>query len=247
MTDETSKTRALRGAQFETRYLQGRVIDIGCGPDLIVPHAEPFDLEDGDAQRIATLRPNGAYDAVYSSHCLEHMRDVPAALRQWWLLVRPGGHLVIVVPDEDLYEQGGWPSLFNKDHKATFRLGKQESWSPVSFDIRELVQQLPGAQIICCERQDHGYDHKLRKRAISGFDRFLFRLSNYRKLVLHRWQLSDTALNQGLEKIFRALGTPIDQTAGVSLAQIQIIARKSVSTQERGEDAVREAAVADHS
>ena len=69
------------------------------------------------------LRPHLAYDAVCSSHCLEHMRDVPAALTQWWALVRKGGYLVLVVPDEDLYEQGGWPSLFNSDHKATFRIG----------------------------------------------------------------------------------------------------------------------------
>ncbi len=81
MTDEASKTRAVRGPDFERLYLRGRVIDIGCDKDLVAPHAEPFDLEHGDAQRIAELRPVGAYDAVCSSHCLEHMRDVPAALR----------------------------------------------------------------------------------------------------------------------------------------------------------------------
>ena len=70
MSAESSKTRRLRGAGFEEKYLRGRVIDIGCGPDLVVPHAEPFDVEHGDAQLIATLRPNGAYDAVCSSHCL---------------------------------------------------------------------------------------------------------------------------------------------------------------------------------
>ena len=64
MSAETSKTRRLRGPGFAEKYLQGRVIDIGCGPDLIVPHAEPFDVEHGDAQTIATLRPNEAYDAV---------------------------------------------------------------------------------------------------------------------------------------------------------------------------------------
>jgi SAM-dependent methyltransferase len=245
MTDETSKTRAVRGEQFEARYLRGRVIDIGCGPDIIVPHAEPFDLDDGDAQRIANLRPNGAYDAVCSSHCLEHMRDVPAALRQWWMLVRPGGHLILVVPDEDLYEQGGWPSLFNSDHKATFRLAKKESWSAVSFDIKELVQDLPGAQIVSCERQDQGYDYALRKRSISPLDRLLYRLSNYRTSMFRRLHLSRTALDRAVEGIFRIFGTPVDQTAGVSLAQIQIIARKAISTQERGEDAIREASVED--
>jgi SAM-dependent methyltransferase len=244
MTGETSKTRAVRGAQFEARYLQGRVIDIGCGPDLIVPHAEPFDMGHGDAQLIAELRPNSSYDAVCSSHCLEHMRDVPAALRQWWRLVRPGGYLVLVVPDEDLYEQGGWPSLFNSDHKATFRLGKKETWSAVSFDIQALVQDLPGSQIISCERQDQGYEYALRKSSISPLDRLLFRLNGRRAAVLRRLRLSGTALDGATERAFRALGTPVDQTAGASLAQIQIIARKAVSTQPR-EDTVSEVSVAE--
>jgi hypothetical protein len=46
------------------------------------------------------------------------MHDPEAALRQWWALVRPGGYLVVVVPHEDLYEQGMWPSAFNSDHKG---------------------------------------------------------------------------------------------------------------------------------
>src|SRR5690348_14443562 len=115
MTNEASKTKRVRGEEFVQRYLQGRVIDIGCGADPIVSHAERFDLAEGDAQEIAAVRQAGAYDAVYSSHCLEHMRDVRRALQQWWSLVRHGGHLILVVPDEDLYEQGGWPSLFNRE------------------------------------------------------------------------------------------------------------------------------------
>src|SRR5258708_1748845 len=138
MRDEASKTRALRPRDFAEIYLNGRVIDIGCGPDLVVPHAEPFDLEHGNAEEIAGIREMGAYDAVCSSHCLEHMRNVPKALEQWWALVRERGYLIVVVPEEDLYEQGGWPSLFNRDHKATFTLGRQTTWSPVSYDIVEL-------------------------------------------------------------------------------------------------------------
>src|SRR6185437_6751448 len=173
MSGEASKTRAIRGPEFEKRFLGGRVIDIGCGPDLVVPHAEAFDLQHGDAQRIASQRPIEAYDAVHSSHCLEHMRDVPAALEQWWSLVRPGGYLVLVVPDEDLYEQGGWPSLFNSDHRATFRLQKAESWSPVSYDVLQLVSGLERAEIMSCELQHHGYEPGLRKLRITRVDRLL--------------------------------------------------------------------------
>ncbi len=62
------------------------------------------------------------YDFVFASHVLEHM-DPRAALEDWLSLVRPGG-LIVLVPDEDLYEQGHVPSLFNDDHKHTFTISE---------------------------------------------------------------------------------------------------------------------------
>ena len=50
--DEARKTNALRGPAFIGRYLGGKVIDIGAGADLVAPHAERFDLEEGDANLI---------------------------------------------------------------------------------------------------------------------------------------------------------------------------------------------------
>lgn len=76
MSHETTKSRALRDWDFERRYLQGRVIDIGCGKDLVTAHAEAFDLEHGNAQEIGKLRERGGYDAVCGAHCLERMRKV---------------------------------------------------------------------------------------------------------------------------------------------------------------------------
>jgi SAM-dependent methyltransferase len=227
VTDEASKTRAIRGADFAERYLRGRVIDIGCGEDLVVPHAEPFDLKDGDAQEIGGLREHGAYDAVCSFHCLEHMRDVPRALEQWWALVKDGGYLVLVVPDEDLYEQGGWPSLFNADHKATFGLRKQNSWSPVSYDVEMLVKSLQGAVIVSCERHDAGYDHGLRRTSLSRADRVLYKLRWWCGVVCRRLGPLGRSPNRAAERIFSILNTPVDQTQGAALAQIQIIAKKT--------------------
>jgi SAM-dependent methyltransferase len=226
MSGEASKTRAVRDTGFYEKYLQGRVIDIGCGPDPIVPHAEAFDLQHGDAQHVASLRPCGAYDAVCSSHCLEHMRDVPAALAQWWALVRPGGYLILVVPDEDLYEQGGWPSLFNSDHKATFRMGKVETWSPVSYDILELARSLPGAQIVSCQRHDRHYDHALRKSRITSLGRLLFRAHHFCNAVLRQAGAQSGWPGRATMRLFVWLGAPVDQTEGPALAQIELVARK---------------------
>jgi len=53
--NETSKTNALRGPGFADQYLKGRVLDIGCGTDIVCAWAQPFDVEHGDAQRISQL------------------------------------------------------------------------------------------------------------------------------------------------------------------------------------------------
>lgn len=127
MGDETRKTNKIRGLKFIEKYFQGNVIDISGGNDPVTPNAKVFDLEDGDAQYIAEFEKTGYYDCVHSSHCLEHMIDVPNALAQWWSLVKVNGYMIITVPHEDLYEQRIWPSIFNSDHKATFRLNQADS------------------------------------------------------------------------------------------------------------------------
>jgi SAM-dependent methyltransferase len=142
--------------------MSGKVLDIGCGRDLVVPGAQPFDLWHGDANRIASYLPTESFDCGHSSHCLEHMYSPRGALVEWWSLVKPGGHMVIVVPEENLYEQGRWPSIFNSDHKWIFRKGGAASWSPVSLDVVELAEKLPNSEIVEVTVQDHGYDHSLR-------------------------------------------------------------------------------------
>lgn len=42
---------------------------------------------------------DGGYDFVISSHCLEHVANPLAALREWHRVTRSGGHLVLVLPD----------------------------------------------------------------------------------------------------------------------------------------------------
>ncbi len=112
MSDESAKTKSLRGNDFYNKYSSGKVIDIGGGNDAVIKYAEVFDLEDGDAQYISKYKNKEVYDCVYSSHCLEHMVDVPNAILQWWQLVKQNGYMIIVVPDEDLYEQKCWPPIF---------------------------------------------------------------------------------------------------------------------------------------
>src|SRR5437867_5758022 len=83
---ETSKCEEMRRNRGDfDNYLKGEGIDIGAGEDVLkIPNGmvRPWDVPDGDAQLMAGV-PDNSYDFVYSSHCLEHMRDVTQALTNW--------------------------------------------------------------------------------------------------------------------------------------------------------------------
>jgi SAM-dependent methyltransferase len=149
---ECSKSipRRLAHPNFVNRFFVGDGLDIGGKPDPLVLYLELFsrmrsvrtwDLEDGDAQFLEGV-PDASFDFVHSSHCLEHLRDPREGLRNWFRVLRPGGHLIVTVPDEDLYEQGQFPSTFNLDHKWTFTIHKPSSWSDRSVNVLSLVEML---------------------------------------------------------------------------------------------------------
>ncbi len=45
--------------------------------------------------------PNAGYDALLASHVLEHIANPLGALKEWSRVVRPGGHLLLVMPHRD--------------------------------------------------------------------------------------------------------------------------------------------------
>ena len=168
---ETSKAllRRLHDSRYATHYFVGDGIDIGAGPDMLAQYAEQFplmqscrawDLQDGDAQLLSAIGDE-SLDFAHSSHCLEHMRDPRESLHHWLRILKPGGHLVATVPDEDLYEQGVFPSTFNGDHKWTFTMYKASSWSPKSVNLMALLAQFADrAQTIKVEQIDAGFRYR---------------------------------------------------------------------------------------
>lgn len=169
---ESSKAliRRLHDSRYATRYFVGHGIDIGAGPDPLGQYIEQFplmrgcrawDLADGDAQLLATLA-DASLDFAHSSHCLEHMRDPREALHHWLRVLRPGGHLAVTVPDEDMYEQGIFPSTFNRDHKWTFTMHKAKSWSDKSVNLMSLLTEFSDrAQVIKLEQLDATFRFRL--------------------------------------------------------------------------------------
>jgi SAM-dependent methyltransferase len=107
---ETSKVRASLAP-----FCVGDGVDVGFGGDPIVPTAIAMDLPEryarylenpqhlhGDAANLHWFR-DGVLDYVFSSHVLEDFEDTAAVVREWVRVLKPGGRLVLFLPDEQTY------------------------------------------------------------------------------------------------------------------------------------------------
>jgi SAM-dependent methyltransferase len=216
--NEASKTY-LHYNNILSPYLQGSVLDIGAGSDMIITHASSFDVEDGNAELIDELI-DIQFDCVFSSHCLEHMTNPKDALLRWAKLVNNGGSIIIIVPDEDLYEQGHFPSIFNSDHKATFTISKNNSWSPVSINVLDLISSLHNFKVEYLSLQDNNYN-----RNLMTFNRKRIRIANVS--ISHQLERVQEKFKIELPSLFRFLQQPMDQLKeNKTLAQIMFILKR---------------------
>lgn len=192
MARETSKAlpRRAKDPLFQEVF-KGVAIDLGCGEDALRTTAEFPNLKveyvvdrDGahpnmlrlDVESIGELpiasHPHliGRYDLVYSSQCLEHCDNPFRTIFNWWRLLKVGGHMVITVPDEQLYEQT-WPHRWSSGHKTTWKIRGSKpdaGWSPGAIPLRDLASSLPGARVLKCDLEDSGYDYELLARIQLG-------------------------------------------------------------------------------
>lgn len=136
---------------FFTRYFGRVTLDIGYRgyEDLeVVPvltDAIGIDLNYPGYNGRRLPFEEGSVDTVYASHTLEHIPDPLEAIREWFRVLKVGGHLVLAVPHQYLYEKRtALPSRWNGDHKRFYTPGKllwevETALTPNSYRLRKLM------------------------------------------------------------------------------------------------------------
>src|SRR3990167_1571313 len=136
-------------------YMNGRVLDIGCGAYKCFPHfvgvdnghhwgGRGVDVMVETAEKLE-LFASGSCDAVFSSHLLEHIEHEKVAdtLKEWARVTKQGGYICLYLPDEDAYPKVGEPGA-NPDHKWNVNYAKvieameqvRRGWDLIDYQVR---------------------------------------------------------------------------------------------------------------
>ena len=163
---ETRKSHMFRiHSGFYERYCNGYGVELGHqgyekGKVLqtIVENARPIGLNTPGYDGISLPEnsvPTGGYDFIFSSHVLEHIDDWQEAIRNWHKNIKIGGHMIIIVPHQFLYEKKRRkPSNYNPDHKRFY--------TPASLLLEIESALIPNSyRIVHMRDWDVGYDYTI--------------------------------------------------------------------------------------
>lgn len=142
-------------------YTRGRGLDLGCGPSKAFPHFIGVDNYKDTSLFGVQMNPDVACDVtkldifgsasmdfVYSSHCLEHIKDHKSALKEWWRVIRPGGHLCLYLPHKEFYPNIGTEGA-NPDHVHDF----------MPQDIVDVMKEVGGWDLLRNEDRNEGQEY----------------------------------------------------------------------------------------
>ena len=184
--------------------LRGMGVNINLGSGLnpvagfvnvdVLPDAPGVDVVADITERLPF--DDGAADVLYASHILEHFShaDVPTLLADWRRVLRPGGQLLIAVPDLAviasmlLEERRGWFTPPHNPWLGALYGGQKDDWdyhkggftdqwlaytlAQADFGHMRRVRSFPeiGLQDSSSSWQPFGVNVSMNMRAIAGRD-----------------------------------------------------------------------------
>lgn len=123
--EKSHRRRLERG--FYSQFCSGAGVDVGYVGNVEYPtrpvlsNAVGVDLETKGYNGLNLPWESGTLDFVFSSHMLEHVSEPHKFIREWYRVLKVGGHMVIIVPHQFLYEKKlDLPSRWNGEHKAFY-------------------------------------------------------------------------------------------------------------------------------
>lgn len=165
-TEKSHEARTKSG--FYNQFMFGHGLDIGyrgsttdAEPVLFSAIGVETDYPSYDGKTLPFK--DNAYDYVFSSHCLEHITDYRSAILEWFRVIKVGGHLVITVPHQYLYEKKpSLPSRWNGDHKRFY--------TPASLllEIESALVTPNTYRVVFLRDNDDNYDYSIPPELHSG-------------------------------------------------------------------------------
>jgi SAM-dependent methyltransferase len=166
---------------------KGKGCDVGCGPDkLPFDDCIGFDESEGDANFLSRYFPPEAFDYLAASQCLEHLHDPHAVIADWLTLLKPGGVIIVTVPDIGAYENFTYPSKYNSDHKVSFSMIYKGSKFPVHVHIPTFLAQFEDrAEVLLARYVEENFDWNIGHTIDQTYD-FMGMTECWNEFVIRR-------------------------------------------------------------
>lgn len=161
-----TQTEAHKYLDLVRPYLKGCGVDIGSQGLPVIPEAMGIDLPEplftkyngGNPPRgPIPIRCDGtknlpftdnSLDYVFSSHVLEDFQYWGPVLKEWARVIKPGGYLVILIPDKQLWQEAlNRGQLPNPAHKHEGYAGELSTYAEnlgLHVVVDELTNWFPG-------------------------------------------------------------------------------------------------------
>lgn len=188
-------------------YTRGKGLDLGCGPYKAFPHFRGID-SNVDARLFGIQATSADFiiptcevlddfasqsqDFIFSSHLLEHIVKWRAALKEWWRVLKAGGHLVMYLPDKDEYPKVGEKGA-NPDHR----------WNVTYDKVVDAMNDIGGWDLVEFQKRNADDEYSLY---------FVFKKFSDAKIHRHSWKQPKPAKTCAIVR-YGAWGDAIQSTS----------------------------------